>query len=459
MAATSWTPKLGSRDGPIYLAIADALAADIASGQLAEGARLPTQRRLAEDLDIDFTTVSRAYGEARARGLIEGRVGQGTYVRSSRAAPPGCRTSGVVDMSMNLPPRFTDALLIQRMWDTVHGLRDSGLDLLMRYQEPGGAAPNRAAATGWLKRRIGGLSPERVLVAAGAQAAFHAILGSLASPGDVILTEALTYPGFRSAANHLRLRLVGVEMDALGLVPEALERAVSQHRPKALYCMPTLHNPTTRTIPLSRRREILEIARKSQLCIIEDDAYGSLTNSAPPPLASLAPELVYHVASLSKCLSPALRVAYLAVPEGRIAARVSSAIRAAASTVSPLSGAIATRWIEEGVADEIVAAIVREAAARTSVARRILPPQAELSTSGFHAWLNVTPPWSRGELVARLREVGVGVVASDSFAATNAPEAIRLGLGVPETVGDLQESLGIITDLLSQEPAGSTMVV
>lgn len=360
---------------------------------------------------------------------------------------------------MNLPPRFSNPLLTQKMWDSVNSLQDSGLDLLMRYQEPGGAAPDRTAAAAWLKRRIDGLTPERVLVTSGAQGAFHAVLGTLASPGDVILTEALTYPGFRSAASHLRLELVAVEMDEHGLLPEALEEAVNRHRPKALYCMPTLHNPTTRTIPLSRRREILDIARKSQLCIIEDDAYGSLVDGGPPTLVALAPELVYYVASMSKCLAPALRTAYLAVPDGRLAARIAGSIRAAASIVSPLSGAIATRWIEEGIADEVVAAIVQEATARTSATKLILPREAELST-GFHVWFKAMLPWSRGELVARLRAEGVGVVASDAFSVSAAaPEAIRLGLGVPETIGELEKSLGIITDLLSQEPAGSTMVV
>ncbi|PYE31728.1 GntR family transcriptional regulator [Rhizobium sp. PP-WC-1G-195] len=459
MTAKTWSPKLSTKDGPIYLAIADALAADIASGQLAEGTRLPTQRKLAEDLDIDFTTVSRGYAEAQSRGLIEGKVGQGTYVKARRSTLSRVvQPSGLVDMSMNLPPRFQNSSLTRRMWEAARDLEDQGLDLLMRYQEPGGIMSDRVVATGWLSRRLPGVTSERVLVAAGAQGALHAVLGVLTEPGDTVCVEQLTYPGFRSVASHLRLKLAPLEMDNHGLLPTAFEEACKAARPKALYCMPTLHNPTTRTMPLHRRRELINVARAYDIPVIEDDAYGALVPDAPTPLAAIAPETVFHVASLSKCLSPALRVAYVAVPEGR-SLRVANAIRASASLVSPLTSAIASRWIETGMADEVRDEIMRESATRLQVLRATLPHNADASTGGFHAWLPVQKPWTRGELVSRLRSVGVGVVASDAFAISSAPEAVRIGLGAAGSVEELKRSLAILGDLLSQAPATSTMVV
>lgn len=458
MAATTWTPVLGLSDGPIYLAIADALAADIASGKLAEGARLPTQRRLADDLSIDFTTVSRAYAEAQNRGLIEGRVGQGTYVKARRSALTRVQPSGLVDMSMNLPPRFQKDTLTRRLWETARDLEGSGLDLLMRYQEPGGIMEDRVIATSWLSRRIPDVAPDRVLVTAGAQGAIHATLSVLTEPGDTVCAEQLTYPGFRSVASLLRLKLVPLEMDGHGLLPEAFERACRNEKPKALYCMPTLHNPTTRTMPLTRRLELVELAKAHNVPIIEDDAYGALAPDAPAPLASIAPDIVYHVASLAKCLSPALRVAYVAVPEGR-SLRVANAMRASASIVSPLTSAVAARWIENGLADAVRDEIIRESAARLKVVSTTLSKHAETSSAGFHVWLHVPEPWTRGELVSRLRSVGIGVVASDAFAVSKPPEAIRLGLGAPETLEDVKRSLVVFADLLSQQPAISTMVV
>lgn len=458
MVATSWTPRLDTKDSPIYLAIADALATDIASGRLAEGARLPTQRRLADDLDIDFTTVSRAYAEARSRGLVEGKVGQGTYVRTRPSRLSSLQPSGLVDMSMNLPPRFDNSALTRRIWDATKDLEAEGLDLLMRYQEPGGIMRDRMTATSWLMKRLPDVSADRILITAGAQGGLHAILSVLAEPGDTVCAEELTYPGFRSVASHLKLKLLPLEMDEQGLLPEAFAKACQKTKPKALYCMPTLHNPTSRTMPHGRRLELVELARTYNVPIIEDDAYGALVSGAPAPLAVLAPEIVYHVASLSKCLSPALRVAYVAVPNGR-SPRVASAIRASASLVSPLTSATASRWIESGVADAVCRAIIQETAARVQTMKAMLPYEVEVSPGGFHVWLAVPKPWSRAELVSALRSVGVGIVSSDAFALSRPPEAVRLGLGAPATMKELTHSLSLLVDLLAQEPALSTTII
>nr|WP_237681192.1 hypothetical protein [Agrobacterium tumefaciens] len=192
--------------------------------------------------------------------------------------------------------------------------------------------------------------------------------------------------------------------------------------------------------------------------VVEGDAYGALAPNAPAPLAALAPDIVYHVASLSKCLSPALRVAYVAVPEGRTL-RVANAIRASASIVSPLTSATASRWIETGLADMVRDEIIRETAVRLQAFNVTLPSDTETSQGCFHVWLTVPETWTRGELVSRLRSIGIGVVASDAFAVTGAPEAIRIGLGAPASVEELKRSLSVLADLISQQPAISTIVV
>ena len=151
--ATFWMPTLGRDGGPVYLAIAEAVAADIASGRLQPGMRLPPQRALAEALGIDFTTVTRAYAEAGRRGLVEGRVGQGTYIRlRQKQAPP--RAGRVVDISMNLPPHFEDAALAARMQAGIEDVAGEGLDLLLAYQDPGGAQVDCAAGVQWLQPRL-----------------------------------------------------------------------------------------------------------------------------------------------------------------------------------------------------------------------------------------------------------------------------------------------------------------
>jgi DNA-binding transcriptional MocR family regulator len=459
-SSAMWSPAIRNDGGPVYLAIADALATDIASGELAPGARLPAQRVLADVLDVDFTTVSRAYAEARRRGLVDAFVGLGTFVRRKPQAPAAPIASGLVDMSMNLPPKFEDAELVARMWEGAASLEASGgLDLLLRYQEPGGAAVDRAVAAHWLSDRIPSVRAERLLICPGAQGALLSVTGLLAAPGEPICAESLTYAGFRSLAAHLRIPLIEVAMDAEGLIPDQFEEACRQHKPKALYCTPTLHNPMTATMPLTRRRAIVAIAREHRVPIIEDDAYGPFVSEAQP-LAALAPELVYYVGGLAKSLSPALRIAYLVVPDVRTAARVAGSIRATSGMASPLGAALATRWLKDGTARAVLEAIAKEAAARRAIAARILPASCALIPEhGFHVWLRLTPAWSRGEFSARLCSVGISVVPSDAFALSKPPEGVRLGLGGAASRDDLAQSLHIVADLLGDSPAMSSIVV
>jgi DNA-binding transcriptional MocR family regulator len=457
-----WIPAMQQAGGPVYLAIADALEADILSGGLATGTRLPPQRHLAERLGIDFTTVSRAYSEAKRRGLVDGRVGLGTFVRAQSsvdAKPP--RESGEVDMSMNLPPEFDDAGLTAHMWASMSALGAQGCQrLLMRYQEPGGTAQDRETGAQWLSPRLGQIPIDRLLVCAGAQGALLAVASSLAAPGDTICTEALTYPGFRSLAAHAGIKLAGVTMDDEGIDPDSFDEACEKHAPKALYCTPTLHNPTTATMPLKRREALIAVARKRRVPIIEDDAYGALAVDAPPPLAGLAPDIVYYVGGLAKCLSPALRVAYLVAPDARTASKLAGALRATASTASPLTSALASRWILDGTATSVLHAIRAETAARQAIASGILPPGlTKTNLSAYHLWLPLAEPWGRGEFASRLRTKGISVVASDAFALSSPPEAVRLGLGAASSREELARSLQIAADLLLQQPAMSLMVV
>jgi DNA-binding transcriptional MocR family regulator len=196
---TDWTPDLTTSDKPRYLAIADLIAADVKSGQLAAGDRLPPQRKLAQRLSVDFTTVARGYVEAQKRGLVESRIGQGTFVpapaKSALSAVSASRPRvAPVDLSMNLPPEPDDPELIERMQA---GLEMVGRDLvsLLRYQGFGGTPPDKEAASVWLGRRALVPAQDRIFITPGAHPALHGILGTLAKPGNVVLSENITYPG------------------------------------------------------------------------------------------------------------------------------------------------------------------------------------------------------------------------------------------------------------------------
>lgn len=452
----SWLPSMVGGARPLYRAIVDALEEDIRTGRVSAGTRLPPQRRLAEALRVDFTTVSRAYNLASQRGLVEGRVGQGTFVRAPEpapAAPSPPPRAIAADPRMNVPPLPEGTAWREAMRRDIGALAaEMDMELLLRYQLAGGGEADRLAGVEWLRGRLS-VSPDRLLVAAGAQAALLALVTTLCEPGDLICCEALTYPGFRSLAANQRLRLVGLPMDADGLLPEAFEEACRTLRPKALYCIPTLHNPTTATLPLPRRQALAAIARQHGVPIIEDDAYGALAPDAPPPLAALAPDIVFHISGLAKCVSPALRIAYLVVPEPRQASRLMGALRATVGMTSPLTATLATRWIGNGTATLVRDAIRAETAARQRIARRLLPPAwVATSPDAFHLWLRLPQEWGRGELLARFRPDSLGIVASDAFAVTAPPEAIRIALGSPGDRQAMEAELRQMAELLAQAP-------
>lgn len=457
-----WTPDLSRSNKPRYLAIADIMAEDIKSGRLTAGDRLPPQRRLAALLDIDFTTVARGYVEAQRRGLIESRVGQGTYVLAQPKPEGRLRPTRLlpVDLTMNLPPEPDDPALIARMQE---GLAEVGRDLvaLLRYQGFGGSPADKDAASTWLGRRSLVPSQERLFITPGAHPALLGIFSILARPGQVVLSEALTYPGARSIAAQLGLKLVGLPMDREGIDPDAFAHACRELEPKALYLNPTLQNPTTLTIPEARRDTIVAVARRYRVPIVEDDAYGFIPAHGPPALAAIAPDLTWHVAGLAKCIGAGLRAAYVIAPNARAGWPFAAALRAANVMASPLTSALATRWIEDGTADTILRYIRAETTARQHIASEILPVgsfRADLLS--FHLWVDLPKPWTRSSFIGHMRPTGLGVVASDAFAAGGEPmEAVRICLGGPVTRADMRSALDYMAHALEETPEYASSVL
>ena len=452
---SDWHPELEASTKPRYLAIADAIALDIRAGRLAAEDRLPPQRKLAARLGLDFTTVARGYGEAQRRGLIVSKVGQGTCVADGAPQKPAPAPGRAMpsDLSMNLPPEPDDPALLARMRAGVAAVTDDLVGLL-RYQGFGGTAADKAAAASWLGRRALVPAEERVFVTPGAHPALLGILSHLAKPGDTILAEAITYPGVRGIAAQLGLTVQGLPMDREGIDPDSFAAACRQGAPKALYLNPTLQNPTTLTIPKARRDAIAATARRFGVPIVEDDAYGFIPLKSPPPFAALAPDLTWHIAGLAKSIGAGLRTAYTVVPDSRAGWPFAAALRAGTVMASPLTAAIATRWIEDGTADAILRFIRTEAAARQALASEILPPGSfQADPMAFNLWVELPPSWTRSAFVGHMRATGLGVVASDAFTVSGPPlEAIRVCLGGPIARASLRRGLEFMAHALSETP-------
>ena len=452
-----WAAAIRNSRKPAYIAIAEAIAEDIQTGKLAANQKLPTLRSLAVALDLNFTTVARGYAEAQQRGLLEARAGSGTFVREVVNTPmrrPG--PASQLDMTMNMPPEPQDRALIARLRQGVLSLADE-LDpyALLRYQEFGGSYEDRELGATWLSRHVPDITAARVLVCPGIQDTLLALFTALARPGDSIACEAITYPGIKGLAAQLGIRLVGLPADDEGIDPEAFGALCAADLPKALYCNPTLLNPTTATMSQARREAIVDIARRYSVPIIEDDAYGCLPTQRPQALAALAPELTFYIAGFSKCLGAGLRIAYLALPNGRYTARLSATLRTTAVMASPFMLRLASRWLEDGTVKMATLAIREESRLRQQMAAEILRGANYIAKpEAFHLWLTVPEPWSRIEFATHLRTHGVGVVVSDTFTVAGAaPEAVRVCLGGSASREDCKHTLEIIEDAIEHLPA------
>ncbi|GBD46934.1 aminotransferase-like domain-containing protein [Methylopila sp. Yamaguchi] len=445
--ATSWTPRIDPAGGPLYLQIADAIEGAVASGALREGDRLPPQRSLAQALSVDLTTVTRAYAEARRRALLDAVTGRGSFVAARRdpAAPP-------IDLGMNIPPAPRGVRLAEVLGRSVADLvARTDIDQLMSYHPGAGSSSDRAAAATWLRPTLGAVDPDRILVAAGAQGAMAAIATTVAGSGDGMACEPLVYPGALSIAHQYGLDARVVETDADGMRPDALDRLCKTRKPAFVYLNPTIGNPTAITMPEARRRALAAVAAAHDLPILEDDPYSPLARDAPPPFATLAPDLTWHVHTLSKCLTPGLRVAYVVAPSPAARAELVGGLRAVSLMAPPLMTAVLGRWIREGTAQVFLDGVRTEAAARQTLARAALP-DGRAHPNGLHLWLPLPARWDRRRLADRARAQGLAVTPSDAFNAGGpAVEAVRISLGaVPERVR-LASALTTLAQILSDD--------
>lgn len=455
-AKKQWNAWLEPSASYKYLGIYQAIAADIADGRLQPGDSLPPQRVLAATLGVDLTTVTKAYGLARAEGLIETRTGSGTTVAGTRAAsePQGVE-SLELDLSKNSPPRPAGHDINQLIAREVSRAFSSTGDVSnFNYQETGGNWRNRQAGAAWLSSRLPQVSAERLILTSGAQSALFALCHLLTRDTRHLAVGQFCYPGIHTIARQLDLQLVPIAMDQEGLVPEDFERACQQHQLAALYLVPNLDNPTTATLPETRRQHIAAIARQHGVALIEDDPYHDIAANGQTPLANLAPELTWYVATLSKCATPALRLAYLVAPDPESAQRAAAMMQAMTMMVSPLFAELATQWIHNGLLSEMTQSIRDENAARLQLAQQAFDGLGfSAPMQGAHIWLSLPGPWQALDFAHQAQRQQILLLPASSFAPLPGGvtrEAVRISLGAAKDRAVLTEGLNKLRDILDQ---------
>ena len=451
------TASLGDGSKPKYQSIAEDLAQAILNGQVPTGEKLPPQRNLARRLGVTTGTISRAYAILERQGLAIARVGDGTYVRAPESAEGSTEPEAgtlPIDLAHNVAMFGDETLALTQAFESL--AQDGNLlRQVLSYQSETGMRRHREAGAQWLRRFGTSGQWNRVMVTHGAQHGLACVLRTVARPGDAVLTESLSYPGLQALARSMRLQLIGVETDEQGMVPQALERAATTFDTKFVYCAPTLHNPTGATMPMARREAVAAVMRTHGLFIIEDCVHAAMQANPLPALSTWLPEQSFLLSSFSKVLAPGLRVGYVEAAPAWLS-KFAASMRADSWMVAPLLPEIATRWLESGAMEGLIAQQRQMTTQRLERARVVLQGLDFKTDPDFPLiWLPLPEPWRAGQFAAALRQAGVLVRTADHFAVgrSPAPHAIRISLNAPASVEQLEGGLQILKALIDNPPS------
>jgi len=446
----SWKPRKEQLTQPYYLSLASLLEYDIQSGRLAPHTKLPPQRELADWLDLNLSTVTRAYKRCEMKGLTYATTGRGTFV-----APQPETTvpeKPYIELGSIYPFDGCNRAVVE---GAKYVLSKGYAEKLLDYAEPLGTPSQRATARDWLRRLGVEATPERIAVTSGAQNALVIALLTLFQPGDAIVTDRYTLPGLIELAKMLHLTVVPVEGDGIGIRPDALEEACRRHPVRGIYLMPTCQMPTTLMMDQPRRLALAGLAERYDLLILEDDIYAFLSPEGVQPIAALAPERTVHICSLSKSLSAGLRVAFLTYPSRCADAMVRGIYNVNVKTPA-FNTEVACTLIRSGVAEEIVQEKIALTRERNDIFRRYFP-QADAYKGhplSFCRWVPLSGRRSIS-IEQEALDAGVRVFHSDRFLA-GAPEAqeyLRVSLSSPRDNAQLETGLSLLRQILDRPAA------
>lgn len=420
---------------PLYQSLAAAIEREIRDGRLPAGARLPTHRAVAAQLGLSVHTVGKAYDRLRQHNLIAGHVGRGTYVVDQAGqdrAPYALRPARarVCDLALSRPlfdERHDIAMRrsLREMADTT----DPALILSCRPNQ--GQIEHREAGMEWLASLGVEASAERIILTNGVTHGMAAALSAVTVPGDVVLADMVTHHLVISLCRYLGLSLIGVDGDAQGMLPDALDRACRAHGPRAIVTLPDMTLPQGGVMDAPRRAEIAGLAAFHDVMVIENDAYGALLPNGPAPISALVPERSVYLTTFTKCTVAGLRAGYMVGPM-HLQPALLSRLLAVSWAATPLVCEIAAGWVRDGTAAELAQWQRERLAERAEMVSAVLGPHGvQGHAGGLHYWLPLPEGWSADDFVRRARDQDIALAPAAPFLTAQSPalEAVRISVG------------------------------
>lgn len=453
---TIWMPDPSALTRPTYLSLAEQFARAIEEGKLPVGARLWPHRKLAEHLGISVQTVSRAYDVLIRRALVSGEIGRGTFVLSAsdEARQPYLpeRPGEVIDLSI-LRPVVGHATVRAFREGLAWVAENLTVPAALSFRPKTVMPRHEAKAAVWLNGLGVPATAAGIVICNGVTPALTAAVMGVVPPGAGLAAEVLTHHTIRPLCGYLGLHLEPVAMDREGMVPGALHAAALRGGLRAVYLQPNVINPLGVMMGADRRAELVEVARRHDLAIIENDSLNLMLGPRPAAFAALAPERTLYLCGFSKITVPGLRLAYLHAPP-RHAVAVGNRHLVGQWMATPAMVELLTHWVEEGRVAEFAAEQAAALEERHAVARAVLkawmPP---VHGRALHLWCGLPEPWTEGGFVAEASRRGVALAGGQAFRIgdPDGGQAVRISLGSTETE-DLQRGLELVAALFETVP-------
>lgn len=450
----SWKPDKKALKRPYYYSIAELLEQDIVNGFLAPGTKLPPQRELADFLDLNFTTVTRAYKLCEFKGLIYAITGSGTFVSPNAARSitiSADNITNLIDLGFVSSFEQTNGNVSELMQKVAE---KSYLDKLLNYNDPTGIPHQKTAGLNWMESFGIQADQEHMAIVSGAQNALAIALTALFEPGNRIATDLYTYSNFIELAKMLHVQLVPIPGDQFGMLPDELEKQCCQTKIHGVFLMPSCCNPTTIMISDFRKHELAAVIRKHHLILIEDDIHAFLTagiiSDYQKPMFNLLPDQSVYICSTSKSICSGLRVAYMVYGDAFRQNILQSIFNVNVKT-SSLDAEVVTELILSGKAHEIVSQKKQLAQSANEIYSDYFPPsQPGEHPLSFYRWLSIEENVDSSQLEADLKMRGIRVFHSDRFLSgqTVREKYLRIALSSTNSLEELKVGLDILKQYL-----------
>lgn len=449
----TWKPKMLPSSKPLYIALAEQLESDIKNGKLLPGTKLPPQRELAYVLDVNVSTISRAFKICTQKGLLSGTIGSGTVVSydslTSLSLIPKQTNFPLIEMGSMIPEENTYDEITQVIKEM---LKEADFGKLFGYGTFMATNWQKEAAVKFLAHMGCPSTTDSIVSAQGGQNAIVAILSGFFKSGDKIGTDPLTYPGLKSAAHMLGIQLVPIRHIDNEMSEEGLVLACENENIKGIYIIPEYQNPTTHLMSESCKKMIARVAKEKDIIIIEDGIHSLLNDTSRSTVASYAPEQTCYIASLSKIISPGLRLAYIVIPL-HYKNVIASALYNLNITTSPFLLELASRMIASGKALKLAQERRSLAMKCNEIVNKILVDfDVRGSDSSTFRWLILPDGMDAKQIEYDAFKRGLQVYSSERFSVgtTKPISAIRLAITASSSLENLEKGLTILKGLLQK---------